>query len=185
MLIAALTIPAAAQTVTPNLGLTIPSIGSSNWGPTINGDLGIVDNMAGGSVLVPKFNVSKLSFSSGIELTGVTGTGTSVVTNTSPVISSPTLNTSIGCGTGFKQQEVDSCTTATTANATCTTTLNWCGAAFADTSYKVTCSFGVNTFNWPYIQSIVKATDSLTITVSNVISGGLAAHGAIDCVATE
>ena len=32
-----------AQTQTPNLGLTKPSVGSLNWGPTINTDLDLVD----------------------------------------------------------------------------------------------------------------------------------------------
>jgi hypothetical protein len=34
---------APAQTQTPNLGLTKPSVGSLNWGPTINTDLDLVD----------------------------------------------------------------------------------------------------------------------------------------------
>src|ERR1035438_1315609 len=64
----------AAQTVLPNTGMTAPAIGQSNWGPLLDTDFTILDNIMGGTVAVPAFSVTTLNVSG--DITGTIGTGT-------------------------------------------------------------------------------------------------------------
>lgn len=52
---------AIAQTVTPNLGLTLPAEHAPNWGPIINADLTLIDTFAGSAGTITSLSVGSLS----------------------------------------------------------------------------------------------------------------------------
>lgn len=69
------------------------------------------------------------------------------------------------------------CSTANTAYATCTVTVNW-PIAFADTSYFPTCTLSGTITGFPYLVAITTiATGSVTVTISNGTSSGAAISG--------
>jgi hypothetical protein len=128
----------------------------------------------------------QLKLAGATTLTGQTGTGTSIVTNTGPTIASPTITTGVGAdGSGFKHKRGSMCTTAAGANSTCNTTVTW-GTTFADTSYTAVCFLENASVAGQYISHInsTKSAGSISIEMTNGPVGG-AATGSYNCIAVH
>lgn len=103
--------------------------GAQNWGIT---NAGVV---TGATIdTASAANVIKIN---GTSLTAVTGSGSAVLA-TSPIVTGPVINTSVGCGTGHKAGSVSTGSLPSVSRTF--VTLTWCGSAFADTSYIPVCS---------------------------------------------
>ena len=97
-------------------------------------------------------------------------------------VSTPFLQATTGVlqGSGLKHQRISSCTTGTTANSTCATTLTWT-TAFLDANYTAICGLTGATNN-PSIEYETKLAGSLAVVITNGPLGGAAA-ATIECAA--
>jgi hypothetical protein len=129
--------------------------------------------------------IPSLVLNGGTALTGQTGSGASIVTNSGPTIASPVLSTGVGPdGSGFKHKRVTGCTTGATSGNTCTTTVTW-GTAFADANYTAVCTLlGPATLG--HLAAI--ATDVIaaaSVKVETVTDTNAAIAGTISCIAVH
>jgi hypothetical protein len=142
-----------------------------------------------------------LNVNGGQTVTNTTGTGTNLVTSTSPTITtaalvtptitsggswagSPTLTTptltGLSNGTGDQLFNVtNTCTTAASAGATCTTAAETLPVAYGDTSYRVVC-VGLAPTNIPVIQTVTKSNTTFTITIAS-LTAAAATYTSYDC----
>ena len=156
--------------------LTTPAIGSAGatFAGSTSGTITLkAAAVATGTVTIPAINDQL-----------VTRTSTDTLTNktlTSSVLTSPTINTGISQGSGFKHQRFGPpCVPAATAGAICVTNYTWT-TAFADASYTAACA-GMN----PGTGTGTVAINSVTATTVQIIitSTGLAnTYSGIDCIA--
>jgi hypothetical protein len=75
------------------------------------------------------------------------------------------------------------CSTASTAGATCNTTVTW-PSSFADTAYSVSCTGTGTITGAPYIAGASKANGSVVVTISNGQGSQavVSTYGEIDCI---
>lgn len=177
--------------VTPAGGIQADGIGLAGGAPFTNGI-----NMAPGGCLGtsgtcrltvatadPKVTAASFSINGGAILTGETGSGSNLVTNSAPTIASPQFNSGISnSGTGLKHGRV---TTGAIPGGTRTdVTLTWAGTAFADANYTITCSV-IETSVTAGSQSLVLErihtvnTGSIVASVFNGSGGALT--GTLNC----
>lgn len=120
--------------------------------------------------------------------TGITVTNTSNA-NVSIGLSGPvstanggTGQASLADGANIKHKRVTSCTTAASANATCTTTVTW-STAFADAAYTPGCmAEGVS--GAAYVVNVTsKLAASMVVTIQNMPGSAVASQVFLDCKA--
>jgi hypothetical protein len=122
----------------------------------------------------------------------VLGTATAITTNVfgqMQIAGNVTLSGQTQLGTSststltqVQQLSTASCTTGSgTIGNSCVTTMSNFSTAFADTSYKVTCSIMAPTTGLPYISAITKTTTNLSVAIA--AGNTAAASGTIECTA--
>lgn len=123
-----------------------------------------------------------LALGGGTALTTTNRTGTgNLVLASAPTVTSPTINTGVSQGSGFKHQRFGSlCTTAAAAGATCTTTLTWT-SAFADANYTVVCTGHTqsNTAIGPTIEGVTATNFVVRIMAA---TGAASSFTSVDCI---
>lgn len=129
----------------------------------------------------------------GTSLTGVTGSGSNVVTDVGPTIASPVIKTGISTAapsagsTGFQHIRVTGCATAAALNSTCDTTITWT-APFANASYTATCTGEGVTSGVPIVEgeAVSGAKTGTAMTVRTLaITAAAAQFTQIDCTAVH
>jgi hypothetical protein len=110
-----------------------------------------------------------------------TETGMSI---TSPAMTSPTINTGVSQGSGFKHQRFGAtCTTAATADTACTTTYSWT-SAFADNSYTVNCQGEANVGNVAALFISSQTASQITVAVVTYTATAVSFSG-VNCIAVH
>lgn len=167
------------------------TLGGTIWANYPGGVGSIVDSYAnltaveGNTTLVndlPNFPMG-ISVSSGTGLTGQTGSGTRIVTDTSPRIVSPVINSGISnSGSGLMHVRVSSCTTPAAVNGSCTTTISW-PATWADTNYTYSCfPDGTTGTGLSVTNGTNKSTTQVTVGVVNCCGSSTASSTVLNCI---
>lgn len=171
---------------TPNINLNLPANGSIGWDVPTNANWTTVDSAFGGTS-VPKINPAILQVNGSTGLTGITGTGTSVVTNTSPTIVTPVISGILGGYNGLTPVGngapiVVALADLTGQNNTITTTTLFTTAASGPFQFrlswnsKVTTAAGVSSTLGPLTISYTDPDSaSITITTLALQTGGTTA----------
>ncbi|MBZ5525305.1 MAG: hypothetical protein LAP21_24010 [Acidobacteriia bacterium] len=100
---------------------------------------------------------------------------------TNMALVTPTVNTGVSQGSGFKHQRFGSlCTTAAAAGATCTTAVTWT-SAFTDANYTVVCTglTQVNTATGPTVEGVAGAGFTIRIMA---VTASASSFTTVDCI---
>jgi hypothetical protein len=109
---------------------------------------------------------------------------TTTDTLTNKTLASPTISTGVSQGSGFKHQRFGpTCTTAATADTSCSSVFTWT-SAFADTSYTVVCQGEGNTGGVASLFVSSKSASQVTIAVVTPTATAVS-FSVVDCIAVH
>jgi hypothetical protein len=117
----------------------------------------------------------------------VTEAGTETLTNktlTSPIDTSPTINTGVSQGSGLKHQRFGTtCTTTASVGALCSTTYTWT-SAFADANYTVLCTGFSPQAGQPVLAIPIRTASQITVQIESVTAAAVS-YAEVDCIAAH